>query len=146
MKALDSTDIVTQEALRAYDNPAAKDICRDHLESLVLQFFMILEGRELSVHPYLAIASCAIAGHHREDPGSILLTPSLQILIDIDVVSSHLSLLESEQAQLIQYFLIREMLQPINHCFGFHWTHSMSSMSLVLKSQELDTTLQMQSP
>ncbi|TRZ25422.1 hypothetical protein HGM15179_001740 [Zosterops borbonicus] len=37
--------------------------------------------------------------HHREEPGSILLAPSLQILIDIDRVYSQLALLEAEQDQ-----------------------------------------------
>ncbi|KAJ7396540.1 hypothetical protein BTVI_144359 [Pitangus sulphuratus] len=70
---------------------------------------------KLLVHQFLPIAFCPTAWHHQEDPGSIILTPSLQILIDIDDVPSHLSRLEAEKAQLPQPSLIKEMLQSTNH-------------------------------
>lgn len=43
---------------------------------------------ELSMYLFLPIASCAIIWHRQEEPGCILLVPSLQILIDIDKVPS----------------------------------------------------------
>lgn len=66
------------------------------------------------VHQFLPVASCPIWQHQEEDR-SILLTPSLHILTDIDVVSSQSSLLNIEQAQFPQPFLIRKMFQFLNH-------------------------------
>ncbi|KAJ7403545.1 hypothetical protein WISP_150326 [Willisornis vidua] len=43
---------------------------------------------------------------HHQEPGSILLAPSLQILTDIDEIPSQSSLLKAEQAQLPQSFLV----------------------------------------
>uniref|UniRef100_A0A8D2N8T6 Oxygen-dependent coproporphyrinogen-III oxidase, mitochondrial n=1 Tax=Zonotrichia albicollis TaxID=44394 RepID=A0A8D2N8T6_ZONAL len=43
------------------------------------------------------------------------LTPSLQLFIDTDEVLSQSSLLKAEQTQLPQPFLIREILQTLNH-------------------------------
>ncbi|NWR16392.1 TM117 protein, partial [Emberiza fucata] len=43
---------------------------------------------ELPVHQFLPIVSCPIAWNQQKDPGSILLTASLQILIDIGEVIS----------------------------------------------------------
>lgn len=53
----------------------------------------------ISVHQLLPVVSCAIVQHHWEEPGSIILAPSLQILTDTDEVPSLLSLLKAEQAQ-----------------------------------------------
>ncbi|KAL2294556.1 hypothetical protein Nmel_008293, partial [Mimus melanotis] len=44
---------------------------------------------ELPVHPFVLTASCAIGRHYRAEPGSALLTPSLQLLTGIDKVCSH---------------------------------------------------------
>ncbi|KAJ7423925.1 hypothetical protein WISP_31187 [Willisornis vidua] len=43
---------------------------------------------ELPVYQVLAVASCPIAWYHQEEPGSILLAPSLQILIDIGKIKA----------------------------------------------------------
>ncbi|PKU38679.1 rna-directed dna polymerase from mobile element jockey-like [Limosa lapponica baueri] len=53
--------------------------------------------------------------HHREESGFILLTPALQILISIDEVPSQSSLLQAKQTQVSQPFLIREVLQLLDH-------------------------------
>lgn len=58
---------------------------------------------ELPVHQFLPVASCPIAQHHQEEAGSIFL-PSL----DTGILQHQSSLLDAEQAQLPQPFLIRE--------------------------------------
>ena len=60
-------------------------------------------------------------------------------------MSSPLSLLQAKETQLSQPFLIREMLQPLNHLCGF----AMDSLKqfpvlLELRGPEIDTVLQMQ--
>lgn len=68
---------------------------------------------ELFVRQFLSVASSPIAQNHQSEPGSILLTTSLQRLTNIDEVPSQSSLLEVEQAQLP--FLVRDILQSLNH-------------------------------
>lgn len=46
---------------------------------------------ELPVYQFLPIASCPIAWHHEEEPGSIIMTPSLQILRDVVCPCPYLS-------------------------------------------------------
>lgn len=41
---------------------------------------------ELPVHQVLPTASCPVAWHHWTEPGSVLLTLSLQVLTDIDEI------------------------------------------------------------
>jgi len=50
--------------------------------------------RERSVFLFVPIASCSIAAHHWIEPGSVLLTPSLQVLMDTDEIL--LNLLQTE--------------------------------------------------
>lgn len=64
---------------------------------------------------FVPSAPCRVAGHHRGEPGSILLTPSLQIYGDIGEVPSQMSFLKAQQAQISQPFLIREKFQSLNH-------------------------------
>jgi len=70
---------------------------------------------ELPILQFMPIAPCPVAGHHWKESGPILLTPTLQIFIRIYKVPSQPSLLQAEQAQLPQPFLIAEMLQS-PHC------------------------------
>lgn len=49
---------------------------------------------ELPVHHFLPIASCPVPGHHHEESGNTLLTPTLQILI-VDEVLLQCSLLQA---------------------------------------------------
>lgn len=46
-----------------------------------------------TVHHFLPVASCPISWHHQADPGSNLLTPSLQILLECDDIPSKSSVL-----------------------------------------------------
>ena len=57
----------------------------------------------------------SVTGHHCKESGPILLTPTLQIFISISKVLSWPSLLQAEQAQLLQPLLIGEMLQSSHH-------------------------------
>ena len=70
---------------------------------------------ELPVLQFVPISPCPVAGHHRKEFGPILLTPTLQIFIGIYKGPLQPSLLQAEQAQLPQPFLIAEMLQSPNH-------------------------------
>ena len=84
---------------------------------------------ELPVHPFIPIASCAISGYHRAEPGSCS-DSSLQPFTDTDEVPSQSSLLRAEQPQHPQLFLVRKMLQSLHHLCNLHWTHFRSSMSI----------------
>jgi len=70
---------------------------------------------ELPVLQFVPIAPCPVTGHHWKESGPILLTPTLQLFIGISKVPSQPSLLQTEQAQLPQPFLIGEMLQSPHH-------------------------------
>jgi len=63
---------------------------------------------ELPVLQFVPVASCPVAGHHLKEFGPILLTPTLEIFIDIYKVPSQPSLLQAQQAQFPQPFLIGE--------------------------------------
>lgn len=72
---------------------------------------------------------------------SFLLTPSPQILINIDEIPSQLVLLE--QPHLPQLFFIAEMLQSLHHlCPPLLDPLQELHLSLALRSSEMDTTLQ----
>ncbi|XP_068788224.1 uncharacterized protein [Struthio camelus] len=113
-------------------------LCHPHSEEVLSQVQV-----ELPVVQFLPIASCPVAGHHGEEAGLILLTLPLQILIHVDEITSQSSLLQAEQAQLLQSFFIGEMLQPPNH-LGSPPLDSLQQchVPLVLGSPELDTVLQ----
>ena len=70
---------------------------------------------ELPLLQFVPIAPCPVAGHHWEESGPILLTPTLQIFMGISKVPSQPSLLQAEQAQLPQPLLTGEMLQSPPH-------------------------------
>ena len=74
--------------------------------------------REPPVFQFVPIASALITGHHRKEPGSILFTPSIQLFIYIDKVPPKPSLLQVEQWQLFQPFLIGGMLQSFDYTCG----------------------------
>jgi len=79
---------------------------------------------ELPKLQFVPVAPCPVAGHHWKELGPILLTPTLKIFINIYKVPSQPSLLQAEQAQLPQPFLIGQMLQSPHH------PHSLSLDSL----------------
>ncbi|KAJ7407642.1 hypothetical protein WISP_125517 [Willisornis vidua] len=64
-------------------------------------------------------------------------------VVYIDEVPSQSPLLKAKQAQLPQPFLVREMLQSLNHpcCPPLDWLQELHA-SLVLRGSELDTALQ----
>jgi len=42
--------------------------------------------RELPMFQFMPVASCSGTGHHREELGSFLLAPSIQLFIDTDEI------------------------------------------------------------
>jgi len=70
---------------------------------------------ELPMLQFVPVAPCPVSGHHWKEFGPILLTPTLEIFISIYEVPLQPSLLQAEQAQLPQPFLIGEMLQSPHH-------------------------------
>jgi len=73
---------------------------------------------ELPMLQFMPVAPCPVAGHHWKGFRPILLTPTLKIFIGIYKIPSPPSLLQAKQAQLPQPFLIREMLQSLNHLWS----------------------------
>ena len=91
---------------------------------------------------FVSIIPCSCAAHYWRKPGPILMTPILQIFVR--VLRSPFSLLQIEQYQVSQPFLIMEMLQaPIHLCcplLNSLWTFLVFFWT---RSPELDTVLQM---
>jgi len=95
--------------------------------------------REPPVFQAVLTASGSVTGHHWKEPGSVCFTPSLQVFIYIDKIPTEPSLLQAEQFQLSQPFLIGEMLQTLIHlCDPSLDSHQYINASLVLGSPELD--------
>jgi len=70
---------------------------------------------ELPLLHFVPVAPCPVTGHHWKESGPVLLTPTLQIFRGISKVPSQPSLLQAEQAQLPQPFLVGEMIQSPHH-------------------------------
>jgi len=70
---------------------------------------------ELPVFQFVPIALYRVTGHHWKEPGPIHLAPTHQIFIGIDKIPSQSYLLQAEQPQVSQPFLLREMLQVPHH-------------------------------
>jgi len=70
---------------------------------------------ELTMFQYLPITLCSIASHHGRESATINLPPTLLILINSDEITFQPSLLQTDQFQGFQPFLICEMLQGLNH-------------------------------
>ena len=88
-------------------------------------------------------ASYLVTEHLGKEPGSIFLTPSVQVFTDIDNITPEPSVLQTGQSQLSQPFLNGEMLQSCNHLSGpLLDSLQYVRVSLVLESPELDTVLQ----
>ena len=91
-----------------------------------------------------AIPSCPITSYVGEKTDPHLSTSSLQVVVESDKVSPEPPLLQAEQSQFPQPFLIAEVLQPSDHLSGpsldplqeFH-------IFLVLGAPDLDAVLQM---
>jgi len=73
---------------------------------------------ELPLLQFVPVAPCPVSGHHWKESGPVLLIPTLQIFIGISKVPSQPSLLQAEQAQLPQPFLLGEMLQSPPHPYS----------------------------
>jgi len=71
---------------------------------------------EPSAFQLLPIASGPVPRHDQDEPGSVLFAPSFQVFIYIKNIPPEPSLLQAEQSQLPQPFLICEM--SLNHPCG----------------------------
>ena len=98
--------------------------------------------REPSVFQFVLSASGPATGYHWKEPGSVLMAPSLQVLLCSEKTHPELSLLQAEQSQLSQPLLIGEMLQSVHHHSGpaLHFLQYVH-VSSVLGSPELGTEL-----
>jgi len=80
---------------------------------------------------FKAIPLCPIIIYPCKKSVSLLLISSLQVLGSRNEISPEPSLLQAEQNQLPQPFLIGEVLQPPEHRHGLLWTCSNSSTFLL---------------
>ena len=76
--------------------------------------------REPPVFQFVPTASGPVTGHHWEEPGSTLFSPSLQVFIHSDktLPTPSLLFLQVEQSQLSQLFLTGDMFQSPNRFSG----------------------------
>lgn len=74
----------------------------------------------------LPIAPCPTAWHYQEDPGFILLAPSLHILLDIDEFPSQVTLLRLTAPSDFSLCSSHSVIFVI-----LYWTHSKTFMSLL---------------
>lgn len=52
---------------------------------------------EFLVLQFVPIAACPVIGHHWEEPGSILFTPFLEVLLNIDKMLPELAFHQAKQ-------------------------------------------------
>lgn len=76
------------------------------------------------VFQFVPTAFGPVSGHHWKEPGSVLIVPSLWV----HTGESPLSLLQAEQSQFSQPFLVGEMLVSF---VDLYWTLASTSMSLL---------------
>ena len=70
---------------------------------------------ELPVFQFVLVAPFPVTEHHYKEPGSIHLTSAVRILLSTDKIPLQPSLLQAEQSQASQPFLLWEMIQAPNH-------------------------------
>ena len=80
---------------------------------------------------FKTITPCPITTGPAKKLAPIFLTSPLQVLEGSIKVSPEPSLLQAEQPQLSQPFLVAEVLQPSDHFCGLLWTRSNRSMSFL---------------
>lgn len=61
------------------------------------------------VFQFVAIASYTVPGHHWKGPASILFASSIKVFTDIDEILPKPSLLQAEESQLSQAYLIDDI-------------------------------------
>jgi len=93
----------------------AGQLCRAQTQCKTSAFRGLASDVQLPLLQFVPVAPCPVAGHHWKESGPVLLAPTLQIFIGISKVPSQPSLLQAEQAQLPQPFLIGQMLQSPHH-------------------------------
>ena len=111
--------------------------------TLTMKFLLIFLWNFLCSCVQLApVAPCPITGCHWEEPGSILLTHTLYIFININEVTFQYHLLQAKETQLPQPFLLREMLQSLHHCGSVLYSLKHFPVLLERRGPELDTVHQ----
>jgi len=72
--------------------------------------------REPSVFQCMPTASGPATGHHLSEPGPGFFAPFIPVFTHIQIPLEPSSLLQTEQSQLFQPFLIGKVLQSLNLC------------------------------
>jgi len=85
-------------------------LCQPHSNEIPLCL-----GVELTVFQFLRIAPCSVAVHHQKESNSMDSILTLQLFINSDEIPFQSSLLQAEQTQVSQLFLVTEMLQALYH-------------------------------
>lgn len=94
---------------------------------------------EPPVFQSVAVAFSPDTGHHWKESGSVCLTPYLQTLVYIGEICPELSLLQAEQSQLSQPFLLGEMCQSLNCPGGLSLDSPLSPSLLCTGTPEVGT-------
>ena len=111
------------------------------LVTLPVKAFPDVQG-EPPVFQFVPIASGPLTEPHCKEPGSVLFAPYFQVFIYMNMIPPTPSLLQAEQSQLSQPFLIGELLQSLNHACGSLWDSlQYAHISLLLGSPEMVTRL-----
>ena len=91
-------------------------------------------------------ASCPFTGHHREEPGSIVFAPSLQVFVHTEKIPLSLLFSRLNCPSCPSLSSHDRCSNPFMNFLAFHGTHSSLSVSLGLGIPELDPTLWMDLP
>ena len=86
---------------------------------------------EIPTVQFLPLAPYPVARHHQKELTSVHLAPA-KIFISIDKISLQSLLLQAEQFQFAQPFLIRE--RPLIIFVALHWTLSRHSQTTLSRS------------
>jgi len=87
---------------------------------------------EIFVFQFVPIAPCFVAGHHQKEPSPIHLTPAPCIPTNIDEIPFQPPLLQTEQSQVFQPFLIKVRCSRFLIIFvALHWTLFRRSLSFL---------------
>lgn len=73
---------------------------------------------------YVSAVSCVITVHLQRGAGYIFSTLSHEAVVDSSKIPPKPLHLKTEQTQFSQRLFIHDVLQPIDHLGGLHWTQS----------------------
>lgn len=86
-------------------------LCHSHCKEVFPSIQM-----EFPVFHFVPVASCGLSGHHRKEPDSILLTPSLKVFVYTDKIHYQSSLLQevnnTQQVRRKTYETLTHTMDP----------------------------------